>query len=382
MSEPERGDRVPETRKPRIAVVFGGRSGEHAISCVTAGSVLQAIDHQRYDVVPVGITRDGRWVLESNDPGRLAITSRDKLPEVDASGLPLTISNGHAGSEIVVHEPSAVPRTLGEVDAVFPLLHGPWGEDGTIQGLLEMAGVRYVGAGVLASAVGMDKHYMKMVLQAHGLPVLPYGVITRRDWDRDRAACSETIDSLGYPVFVKPARGGSSLGISKVHDREGLAAAVVEAQRHDPKVLVEVSAEGGREIECGVLGGFGSNPPDVSVPAEIVVDAEHEFYDFAAKYLPEEQTALVVPADLADQVTVRVQQLSVRAFEVLSVEGLARVDFFVLPDDRVVINEINTMPGFTPSSMFPRMWAASGLPYSRLVDRLIQLALQRDIGLR
>jgi len=382
MSEPERGDRVPETRKPRIAVVFGGRSGEHAISCVTAGSVLQAIDHQRYDVVPVGITRDGRWVLESNDPGRLAITSRDKLPEVDASGLPLTISNGHAGSEIVVHEPSAVPRTLGEVDAVFPLLHGPWGEDGTIQGLLEMAGVRYVGAGVLASAVGMDKHYMKMVLQAHGLPVLPYGVITRRDWDRDRAACSETIDSLGYPVFVKPARGGSSLGISKVHDREGLAAAVVEAQRHDPKVLVEVSAEGGREIECGVLGGFGSNPPDVSVPAEIVVDPEHEFYDFAAKYLPEEQTALVVPADLADQVTVRVQQLSVRAFEVLSVEGLARVDFFVLPDDRVVINEINTMPGFTPSSMFPRMWAASGLPYSGLVDRLIQLALQRDIGLR
>jgi D-alanine-D-alanine ligase len=382
MSEPERGDRVPETRKPRIAVVFGGRSGEHAISCVTAGSVLQAIDHQRYDVVPVGITRDGRWVLESNDPGRLAITSRDKLPEVDASGLPLTISNGHAGSEIVVHEPSAVPRTLGEVDAVFPLLHGPWGEDGTIQGLLEMAGVRYVGAGVLASAVGMDKHYMKMVLQAHGLPVLPYGVITRRDWDRDRAACSETIDSLGYPVFVKPARGGSSLGISKVHDREGLAAAVVEAQRHDPKVLVEVSAEGGREIECGVLGGFGSNPPDVSVPAEIVVDPEHEFYDFAAKYLPEEQTALVVPADLADQVTARVQQLSVRAFEVLSVEGLARVDFFVLPDDRVVINEINTMPGFTPSSMFPRMWAASGLPYSLLVDRLIQLALQRDIGLR
>jgi len=382
MSEPERGDRVPETRKPRIAVVFGGRSGEHAISCVTAGSVLQAIDHQRYDVVPVGITRDGRWVLETNDPGRLAITSRDKLPEVDASGLPLTISNGHAGSEIVVHEPSAVPRTLGEVDAVFPLLHGPWGEDGTIQGLLEMAGVRYVGAGVLASAVGMDKHYMKMVLQAHGLPVLPYGVITRRDWDRDRAACSETIDSLGYPVFVKPARGGSSLGISKVHDREGLAAAVVEAQRHDPKVLVEVSAEGGREIECGVLGGFGSNPPDVSVPAEIVVDPEHEFYDFAAKYLPEEQTALVVPADLADQVTARVQQLSVRAFEVLSVEGLARVDFFVLPDDRVVINEINTMPGFTPSSMFPRMWAASGLPYSGLVDRLIQLALQRDIGLR
>jgi D-alanine-D-alanine ligase len=382
MSEPQHGDRLSPTRKPRIAVVFGGRSGEHAISCVTAGSVLQAIDLLRYDVVPVGITRDGRWVLETNDPGRLSITSRDKLPEVDGSGLPLAISNGHTGSEIVVHEPSAVPRTLGEVDAVFPLLHGPWGEDGTIQGLLEMAGVRYVGAGVLASAVGMDKHYMKMVLQAHGLPVLPYGVITRRDWDRDRAACTETIDSLGYPVFVKPARGGSSLGISKVHDRGGLAAAVEEAQRHDPKVLVEVSAEGGREVECGVLGGFGDNPPDASVVAEIVVDPEHEFYDFAAKYLPEESTGLVVPADLPDPVVARIQELSVRAFEVLSVEGLARVDFFVLPDDRVVINEINTMPGFTPSSMFPRMWAASGLPYTGLVDRLIQLALQRDLGLR
>jgi D-alanine-D-alanine ligase len=382
MSEPQRGERVPETRKPRIAVVFGGRSGEHAISCVTAGSVLQAIDHHRYDVVPVGITRDGRWVLETGDPGRLSITSRDKLPEVDGSGLPLAISNGSAGSEIVVHEPGSVPRTLGEVDAVFPLLHGPWGEDGTIQGLLEMVGVRYVGAGVLASAVGMDKHYMKMVLQAHGLPVLPYGVVTRRDWDRDRAACTETIDSLGYPVFVKPARGGSSLGISKVHDRGGLAAAVVEAQRHDPKVLVEVSAEGGREVECGVLGGFGSNPPDASVVAEIVVDPEHEFYDFAAKYLPEETTGLVVPADLAEPVVTRIQELSVRAFEVLSVEGLARVDFFVLPDDRVVINEINTMPGFTPSSMFPRMWAASGLPYTGLVDRLVQLALQRDLGLR
>lgn len=382
MSEPQGGRLVPETRKPRIAVVFGGRSSEHAISCVTAGSVLQAIDHQRYDVVPVGITRDGRWVLETNDPGRLAITSRDKLPEVDGSGLPLAISNARAGSEIVVQEPASVPRTLGEVDAVFPLLHGPWGEDGTIQGLLEMAGVRYVGAGVLASAVAMDKHYMKLVLQAHGLPVLPYGVITRRDWDRDRAACTETVDSLGYPVFVKPARGGSSLGISKVHDRGGLAAAVEEAQRHDPKVLVEVSAEGGREVECGVLGGFGGNPPDASVVAEIVVDPEHEFYDFAAKYLPEESTGLVVPAELTDPVVARIQELSVRAFEVLSVEGLARVDFFVLPDDRVVINEINTMPGFTPSSMFPRMWAASGLPYTGLVDRLIQLALQRDLGLR
>jgi D-alanine-D-alanine ligase len=377
MSQPERG-----TRKPRIAVVFGGRSGEHAISCVTAGSVLAAIDPERYDVVPVGITHDGRWVLESDDPERLAITSADKLPEVDPTRATVALSSEHESSELVVHEPSAVPRTLGEVDVVFPLLHGPWGEDGTIQGLLEMAGVRYVGAGVLASAVGMDKHYMKVVLQAHGLPVLPYTVLTARGWELDRAACVETVDSLGYPVFVKPARGGSSLGISKVHERGELVAAVEEARRHDPKVLVEVSAEGGREIECGVLQGFGTNPPDASVAAEIVVDPSHEFYDFAAKYLPEEQTALKVPADLPEAVLERIQALSVQAFEVLSVEGLARVDFFVLPDDRVVINEINTMPGFTPSSMFPRMWEATGVSYPQLVDRLVQLALHRDTGLR
>ena len=371
-----------ETRKPRVAVVFGGRSSEHAISCSTAGSVLQAIDKDRYDVVPVGITHDGRWVLESGDPERLAITSADALPEVDGSRATVALANDRRGSELVVHEPSSVPRTLGEVDAVFPLLHGPWGEDGTIQGLLEMAGVRYVGAGVLASAVGMDKHYMKIVFQAQGLPVLPYTVITTRLWKADRAACHESVDSLGYPVFVKPCRGGSSIGISKVHDSSELDAAVEEARLHDPKVLVEVAAEGGREIECGVIQGFGTNPPDASVVAEIVIDGSHEFYDFAAKYLPEEHTQLTVPADLAEATVARVQELSVQAFEALSCEGLARVDFFLLPDDRLVINEINTMPGFTPSSMFPRMWAATGLDYPQLVDRLVQLALQRDTGLR
>jgi D-alanine-D-alanine ligase len=379
MSEDEQ---AVQTRKPRIAVVFGGRSDEHAISCVTAGSVLQAIDLQRYDVVPIGITHEGRWVLESDDPSRLAITAADKLPEVDASRATVALANGADASEIVVHEPAAVPRTLGEVDVVFPLLHGPWGEDGTIQGLLEMGNVRYVGAGVLSSAVGMDKHYMKLILRAHGLPVLPYTVITARGWETDRPACVESVDSLGYPVFVKPARGGSSIGISKVHDRDELDAAVEEARRHDPKVIVEVSAEGGREVECGVLQGFGSNPPDTSVVAEISIDPGHEFYDFAAKYLPEEHTQLTVPADLPEPVVARIQELSVQAFEALSCEGLARVDFFVLPDERVVINEINTMPGFTPSSMFPRMWAASGLDYPALVDRLVQLALHRETGLR
>ncbi|MGH3333842.1 MAG: D-alanine--D-alanine ligase family protein [Nocardioidaceae bacterium] len=371
-----------ETRRPRIAVVFGGRSSEHAISCVTAGSVLGAIDTDRYDVVPVGITTEGRWVLESEDPERLAITTRDQLPEVDATRATVALANDAESSELVVHEPSSVPRTLGEVDVVFPLLHGPWGEDGTIQGLLEMAGVRYVGAGVLASAVGMDKHYMKVVFQAQGLPVLPYAVITPRAWETDRAACQESVDSLGYPVFVKPARGGSSIGISKVHDRSELEEAIELAREHDPKVIVEASAEGGREVECGVIEGFGNNPPDASVVAEINIDGSHEFYDFAAKYLPEEHTELTVPADLPEHVAKRVQHLSVDAFEALSCEGLARVDFFVLPDERVVINEINTMPGFTPQSMFPRMWAAAGVDYPELVDRLVQLALHRSTGLR
>ena len=224
-----------QTRKPRIAVVFGGRSSEHAVSCATAGSVLQAIDPDRYDVVPVGITQDGRWVLESADPGRLAITDGDKLPEVDGSRATVALAQQDSGSELVVHEPSAVPRTLGEVDVVFPLLHGPWGEDGTLQGLLEMAGVRYVGSGVLASAVGMDKHYMKVVLASNGLPVLPYTVITPQGWETDRAACVESVASLGYPVFVKPARGGSSIGISKVHGPDELEAAVEEARSTTPR---------------------------------------------------------------------------------------------------------------------------------------------------
>ncbi len=381
MSEQQPGGAAAGHR-PRVAVVFGGRSNEHAISCVTAGSVLAALDPERYDVVPVGITHDGRWVLESDDPGRRSITSPDKLPEVDGSRAEVSLVTGSTASGLVVHEPGDVPRTLGDVDVVFPLLHGAWGEDGTIQGLLEMAGVRYVGAGVLASAVAMDKHYMKVVLQAHGVAVLPYAVITARGWELDRAACVETVDSLGYPVFVKPARGGSSIGISKVSDRADLVAAVEEARRHDPKVLVEIAAQNAREVECGVLQGLGDGPAEASVVAEIQVEPGREFYDFEAKYLPEGQTVATVPADLPDQVTARVHELALRAFEVLSCEGLARVDFFVLADERVVVNEVNTMPGFTPTSMFPRMWQASGLDYPALVDRLLRLALDRDTGLR
>jgi D-alanine-D-alanine ligase len=366
--------------KPRVAVVFGGRSSEHAISCVTAGSVLSALDREKYDVVPIGIATDGRWVLEADDPQRLQITGR-RLPEVDGDRASVMLAREADATGLVVHEPAQPPRALGDVDVVFPLLHGPWGEDGTLQGMLEMAGVRYVGAGVLASAVSMDKAYMKVVLRDAGLPVMPSVPISRRDWERDPAGCAARAGALGYPLFVKPARGGSSIGISKAHAPSELEDCLLAAFEHDSKALVEVSAEGAREIECGVLQSLDGTP-ETTVPAEIRVGGDHEFYDFAAKYLPEEHTELDVPADLPDDVAAQLREHAARAFEAVSCEGLARVDFFVMPDNSLIVNEINTMPGFTPTSMYPRMWAASGLDYPALVDRLIQLALTRDTGLR
>ena len=368
-------------RRPRVAIVFGGRSSEHAISCVTAGSVLDAIDRSAYDVIPIGIAPDGRWVLESGDTDRLRIKGPGELPAVDGERATVALLREAAGTDLVVHEPAQPPETLGEVDVVFPLLHGPWGEDGTIQGMFEMAGVRYVGAGVLASAVGMDKAYAKVVLHDAGLPVMPSLTLTAREWYRDPDGVRHRIADLGFPLFVKPARAGSSMGITKVHDLSELDAAVEEAHRHDPKALVEQAAVGAREVECGVLQALDGTP-ETSVPAEIIVSGEHEFYDFAAKYLPEEHTELDVPAVLPETTSAELRELAVRAFEAIGCEGLARVDFFVMPDGALVINEINTMPGFTPTSMYPRMWAATGLDYPALVDRLIQLALRRTTGLR
>ncbi len=368
------------SRKPRIAVVFGGRSSEHAVSCSTAASVLSAIDPEVYDVVPIGISVDGKWVLESGEAERLALTA-SHTPQVDAAARAVVVSNDPGRRAITVADPGETPRELGEVDVVFPLLHGPWGEDGTIQGLFEVAGIRYVGSGVLASAVGMDKHYMKIVLAAAGLPVTTYVVIKPREWSHDAAAARESVKSLGYPVFVKPARGGSSLGISKVYDVDGLDAAIEHAREYDPKVLVERAAEGAREMECGVLQRLDGGA-DASQVAEITGYGDHEFYDFEAKYLGEEGVTLEVPADLSEEFTDEIQRMSVAAFEALECEGLARVDFFLGHDGRLVINEINTMPGFTPASMFPRMWAESGVDYPELVDRLITLARERPAGLR
>jgi D-alanine-D-alanine ligase len=370
-----------EQRKPRVAVVFGGRSSEHAISCVTAANVLQVIDRDKYDVIPIGISTSGHWVLESGDPERLSITD-GKLPEVDVTAMPVLFG---ANRELVISEPEQVPSTLGQVDVVFPLLHGPWGEDGTIQGLLEMSDIRYVGSGVLASAVGMDKHYMKVVFQAAGLEVTPYVVIRDRDWIRDPAACREAVDALGYPVFVKPSRGGSSLGISKVSSLDELDEAVAVARAHDPKVIVEASAKDPREIEVGVLGSAGGGPAKVSVCGEVAVSGGgHDFYDFETKYLPEgeEYLALSVPADLPEEIAADIRAKALIAFDAIEAEGLARVDFFLDADGRVVINEINTMPGFTPTSMFPRLWAASGKDYATLVEHLLQLAMTRPTGLR
>ncbi|MFB4316879.1 D-alanine--D-alanine ligase family protein [Actinomadura sp. 21ATH] len=364
--------------KIRVAVVFGGRSSEHAISCVTAGAVMAAIDRDRYEVVPVGIARDGRWVLAPADL-RLAIED-GRLPEVTGEGEALALPFDPDSRGLMVVEPGRVPRTLGEVDVVLPLLHGPYGEDGTIQGMLDLAGVRYVGAGVLASAVGMDKGFMKLVWQSRGLPVGPYVLVGDREWRRERKRKIDEIKELGRPVFVKPARAGSSMGITRVVREEDLEAAVEAAREHDPKVIVEAAIEG-REIECGVLQGLDDGPPEASLPAEVVISGDQGFYDFETKYL-DSSLRLDIPPSLDPAAIEEVQRLAAQAFDALDCEGLARVDFFHTPDGRWILNEINTMPGFTPASAFPQMWAASGVDYPALVDRLIQTALQRPTGLR
>ena len=371
-------------RKPRVAVVFGGRSSEHAISVVTAGAVLRAIDRTKYDVLPIGITTDGRWALTADAPERMAIADRSlpsvaDLTESEQGGVVLSVDP--ANREVVHTEPGAVPKALGEVDVVFPMLHGPYGEDGTLQGLLELSGVPYVGAGVLASAVGQDKEYMKRVFTSFGLPVGPYEVVRPREWDQNPAAARKRIVEFaathGWPLFVKPARGGSSMGITKVDDLSGLDEAIEEARRHDPKILVE-SLLRGREIECGVLEF--EDGPRASVPAEIPPVTDHDFYDFEAKYI--DSASGIVPAPIGDEATAEVQRLAVAAYEAVSCEGLVRADFFLTDEGEFVINEINTMPGFTPISMYPRMWQESGVSYPELVDRLIQAALSRSTGLR
>jgi D-alanine-D-alanine ligase len=361
--------------KLRVAVVFGGRSSEHTVSCVSAASVLANLDSDRFEVLPVGITPDGRWVLGPSEPAALQIRGR-QLPTV-SGGTSLALPADPTTASLVVLEPDRAGEVLSGVDVVFPVLHGAYGEDGTLQGLLELAGIPYVGAGVLASAAGMDKEFTKKLLVAEGLPIGDYAVLRPSESELD----PKHLDRLGFPAFVKPARGGSSIGVSKVTSRQELPEAIDHARKHDPKVIVE-SAIVGRELECGVLE-FPDGTVQASTVGEIRVAGvrgrEDSFYDFATKYL-DDAAELDVPAKIDDDVSDAVRELAIRAFKAIDGRGLARVDFF-LTEEGPLINEVNTMPGFTKISMYPRMWAASGVDYGTLLATMVDTALSRGTGL-
>jgi len=356
--------------KLRVVVLFGGRSAEHEISCLSARSVMDALDAERYEIVPVGITKEGAWRLVPKGPPPLPeVGSADALPKVtEASGEEVALSQA---------ESALVTRTgeRGGIDVVFPVLHGPYGEDGTVQGLLEIAGVPYVGSGVLGSALGMDKAVQKTLLCSEGLPVVEHFVVREREWLDDPENVEAQAQDLGYPVFVKPANLGSSVGITKCRAASDLPGAVQEALRHDSKAVVEASVEGAREIECAVLG---NDDPTASVPGEIV--PSREFYDYRAKYL-DDASQLIIPAPLPEGVVEEVQRMAVAAFRAVESAGMARVDFLYLEPRKLWVNELNTIPGFTAISMYPKMWEASGIPYPELLDRLIELAIERGEAL-
>ena len=367
--------------RKRVALIFGGQSSEHGISCLTASSVLKAIDKERFEVVGVGISATGRWSqvpLDVIADYRIVDGVAPQVAEPDREAVWMV---GENGCEVATRDGGSLVDIHG-VDVAFALLHGPYGEDGTIQGLFEMMGIRYVGSGVTASAIGMDKHYMKVAFEAAGLPVYPYGVATALRLDQDREHVIDEINKLTYPLFVKPARGGSSIGISRVTDPSQLDAAIAEAQRFDPKIVVEQGFIGARELECAVLG----NPAaplgcDASVIGEIRVQAADGFYDYEAKYFDEDGAALDAPANISPELADRLRELAKRSFVAVDAEGLVRSDFFVAGDD-IFINEVNTMPGFTLISMFPTLWQEGGMSYPDLVGRLIDLALERPVGLR
>lgn len=360
-------------RKVRVALVFGGRNDEHGISCVSGGSALAHLDRERFEVVPVGITREGSWVLGPEDSEQLRIRDRQE-PEI-TEGTDLTLLTDPARNELISLQEGSVGEGLSAVDVVLPMLHGAYGEDGTIQGMLEMAGLPYAGSGVLSSSVAMDKEFAKKLLAAEGLAVGDYEVL-RRD---EEALDESRRQRLGLPVFVKPARAGSSLGITKVTDFADLDEAVAEARKIDPKVIVE-SAVSGREIECGVLE-FPDGRVAASEPAELRVDGGTGWYDFDSKYL-DDVTEFDVPAKVSDEEAERLREAAATAFRALDCQGLARVDVFLTEQGRVIVNEVNTMPGFTPTSLYPRMWAHSGIEYPELLGTLIDTALARGTGLR
>lgn len=350
-------------KKLRVAVLFGGRSGEHEVSLASARSVMAAMNSDKYEIVPVGITKLGRW-LSNGDPMALLVAGQDVPPAEDNNAL--VVAGGWD-----VARPN-VARSLPPVDVVFPVLHGTFGEDGTVQGLMELADLPYVGAGVLGSSLGMDKVAMKAAFVANGLPVADYAPVTRKAWrDRPGEIIADLEGRFSYPVFVKPANLGSSVGVSKAHTRQELVHSLDLAARFDRRLLVEEAIHA-REIECSVLG---NDDPIASVPGEVVPHSE--FYDYKAKYI-DQDSALIIPAHLTDETVKQVQALAVRAFLAIDCAGMARVDFFLCQDTgRIYVNEVNTIPGFTSISMYPKLWEASGMPYPELIDRLIELAIER-----
>jgi D-alanine-D-alanine ligase len=354
-------------RKRRVAVLFGGRSAEHEISCVSARSVIDALDPETTEVVPIGITRDGSWHLLPGAPALPSATGR-MTEIVAAAGAAVELAVESGISEVV-----AADGSRRQIDVVFPVLHGPRGEDGAVQGMLELAGVPFVGAGVLGSAVGMDKAVQKVLFSAAGLSIVPHEVVREPEWEEDPEGVAARIAALGFPVFTKPSTLGSSVGIVKVHGPQELAAGLDEAFRYARKAVVEKGLEGIREIECAVLG---NDDPVASVAGEIVPTG-HEFYDYEAKYLDEQGAQLLIPADLKPDAMEQVQRMAVTAFRAIECAGMARVDFFLRGDDEVWVNEINTIPGFTHISMYPKLWEASGLTYPELVERLLDLAIER-----
>ena len=345
--------------KLRVGVIYGGKSGEHEVSVVSAASIFKHLDRSRFQPVPIRIDKDGRWVLGAKEP--TAISAGDVQDAGPAGALQVT-------------EPTAAIG--GGIDVVFPVLHGPYGEDGTVQGLLELANVPYVGAGVLGSALGMDKAVSKTVFAAHGLPIVPYITVTGREWQTaPEEIASRVAADLGYPVFVKPANLGSSVGISRATVDGELGAAIRTAFEYDRKIVIEAGVPNAREIECAVLG---NDEPEASLPGEIVVTHPDGFYSYEAKYLDPDGATPKIPADLPAETIERVRRLSVAAFRALDLAGMARVDFFLDESDGALyLNEVNTIPGFTAISMYPKMWEATGVSYSELITRLLTLAIER-----
>ncbi len=371
-------------KKLRVGVIYGGRSGEHDVSLASAAAVFKNLDPTRYDIVPIRIDRDGHWSLPEHPPtlaSAAAVLQAGSKPVQEEIAREAHLIAHPAGDTIMAIDrrparaSTALQPTISgvELDVIFPVLHGPYGEDGTVQGLLELAGVPYVGAGVLASSVGMDKAVMKLVFAARGLPICDYEVVLKRDWQQnERAVMSAVVNRLGFPVFVKPANLGSSVGISKVKHAIEFTAAMNLAAQFDRKIVIEAAVPKAREIECAVLG---NDDPEASVAGEIV--PSREFYDFEAKYV-EEGSKTLIPAPLSDTQAAEVRNLALGAFKAIDGAGMARVDFLLAGDSGILyVNEVNTIPGFTTISMYSKLWEASGLSYPALLDRLIELALER-----